>query len=320
MNNAYGELAIHRWMLRDSVRNEGYRRAIAQVVKPGDVVLDMGAGTGILSIFAAQAGARQVYAVERTEVVGVARRMIERNGFTDRITVVHEELESVRLPEKVDVIISEWMGGFGVDENMLAPLTIARDRWLKPGGKIIPNRVTAYIAPASVVDFDEAMAHWQARQHGVDLSVIAEITTNEMFMTQTYLTPDDLLAEAKVMWSHDAYTCSLEEADRSFESKQTFTSLHAGAFSGFVTWFAAELCEGMTLTNAVGAPDTHWGRILFPLDRAIEVTAGTPIQAELHCDPAGQGSCEFYWSAQIADGLREEHDTRRVRQSRRTQF
>lgn len=320
MNNAYGELAIHRWMLRDAVRNEGYRRAIAQVVKPGDVVLDMGAGTGILSIFAAQAGARKVFAVERTEVAGVARRMVTRNGFDDRIEVLQADLENVNLSEKVDVIISEWMGGFGVDENMLAPLIMARDRWLKPGGKIVPERVTAYIAPASVLDFDEAMTHWQSRPHGVDVSVIAEITTNEMFMTQTYLTPDDLLAEAKVMWSHDAYTCTLEEADRSFESKQTFTSQHPGAFSGFVTWFAAELCEGCTLTNAVGAPDTHWGRILFPLDHAIDVTTGTRIQAEVHCDPAGPGSCEFYWSAKIADGRVEEHDTRRARQSRRTQF
>src|SRR5687767_15956726 len=126
----YGELSIHRWMLRDERRNEAYQRALEHVVRPGDVVLDVGAGTGILSIFAAQSGARKVYAVERTQVADVARRMVERNGYTERIDVIQSDLEDVAVPEKVDVIVSEWMGGLGVDENMLAPLVMARDRWL----------------------------------------------------------------------------------------------------------------------------------------------------------------------------------------------
>src|SRR5579862_3570417 len=134
--STYSDLSVHRWMLRDSLRNEAYRRAIAHIVRPGHVVLDMGACTGILSIFAASAGARKVYAVERTEVAGVARRVIERNGQTERIEVLQSDLEDVALPEKVDVIVSEWMGGFGVDENVLAPLVMARDRWLKAGGTI----------------------------------------------------------------------------------------------------------------------------------------------------------------------------------------
>ncbi len=299
-------------MLRDRVRNEAYRRAIAHVVKPGDVVLDMGAGTGILSIFAAAAGARKVYAVERTAVAAVARRVIESNGYADRIEVLEADLENVTLPEKVDVIVSEWMGGFGVDENVLAALIMARDRWLNVGGKIVPGRVTAMIAPAAIPDFDEAIAYWRSRPHGVDMSVIASMTTQETFHTQTYLTPDALVADPQVMWSHDPYTCTLAEADRSFTTKLTFEVTRPGLISGFVTWFAAEMGDGTTLTNAVGAPDTHWGRTLFPLDSPIEVNAGASIQVELHCDPSAPGSCEFYWSAKIADRPLEEHNTRRV--------
>ena len=126
MPEAYAQLALHRRMLRDEVRNEAFRRAIAQVVGPGQVVLDMGAGTGILSIFAANAGARTVYAVERTDIVIVAREMVARNGFADRIEVIQADIEEVHLPEQVEVIVSEWMGGLGVDENMLAPLVMAR--------------------------------------------------------------------------------------------------------------------------------------------------------------------------------------------------
>ncbi len=305
-------------MLRDQLRNEAYRRAIAHVVKPGDVVLDMGAGTGILSIFAAAAGARKVYAVERTAVAGVARRVVESNGHADRIEVLESDLENVTLPEKVDVIVSEWMGGFGVDENVLAALIMARNRWLNVGGKIVPGRVTALLAPAAIPDFDQAIAYWRSRPHGVDMSVIADMTTQETFHTQTHLTPDALVADPQVMWSHDPYTCSLAEADHSFTTKLAFEVTRAGLISGFVTWFTAEMGDGGTLTNAVGEPDTHWGRTLFPLDCAIEVKIGTPIHVELHCDPSGWGSCEFYWSVKIADRPLEEHDTRRVWKRRAT--
>ena len=309
---AYAQLSVHRWMLRDHVRNEAYRRAISHVVKPGDVVLDMGAGTGILSIFAAAAGARKVYAVERTEVAGVARRVIECNGHAERIEVIQADLENARLPEKVDVIVSEWMGGFGVDENLLAALVMARQRWLNVGGKIVPGRVTAMLAPAAIPDFDEAIEYWRSRPHGVDMSVIASMTTQETFHTQTHLTPEALVADPQVMWSHDPYTCSLEEADHSFTTKRAFEVTRPGLISGFVTWFTAEMGDGGMLTNAVGALDTHWGRTLFPLDSAIEVTTGTPIDVELHCDPSGSGSCEFYWSVKIGDRPREEHNTRRA--------
>lgn len=315
----YGELSVHRWMLRDEQRNEAYRRALEHVVKPGDVVLDVGAGTGILSIFAAAAGARRVYAVERTAIAEVARRMIECNGHAACIEVLESDLEDVELPEKVDVIVSEWMGGFGVDENVLASVVMARDRWLEPGGTMVPGRVTAMLAPASIAEFDEAVAYWRSPRHGVDLSVIASLTTQETFHTQTHLTPADLVAPPQRMWAHDPGTCSLQEADQPFTTKLRFEAARAGTLSGFVTWFTAEMGDGNVLTNAVGAPDTHWGRTLFPLDHPIELVAGATFDVELHCDPSLPGSCEFYWSLKLADRPLEEHDTRRYRQDRARQ-
>ncbi len=228
MTEPYTQLSLHRWMLRDEVRNEAYRTAIVRAVKPGDAVLDMGAGTGILSIFAAQAGARKVYAVERTGIAAVARRMIERNGMSDRIEVIEGNLEDIDLPEKVDVLMSEWMGGLGVDENMLAPLMMARNRWLKPGGKILPERVTAILAPVWMRGFDEDLSHWRTRPHGVDMSVVADITAHEPLMTQMPIGPEDVLSTPQEMWSHDAYTCSLQEADSSFQSRLSFVAERAG--------------------------------------------------------------------------------------------
>lgn len=302
-------------MLRDRVRNEAYQRAIQAVVKPGDVVLDIGAGTGILSIFAAAAGARRVFAAERTSIATVAREMIARNGFADRIEILEGDVEDAVLPEKVDVIVSEWMGGFGVDENMLAPQVIARQRYLKPGGKMIPARVTAMIAPVAVPEFDDELEYWRSKPHGVDTSIIADFTANETFHTQTHLTLESLVAQPLAMWSHDPHTVTLEEADQSFKTSLTFTAMQAETISGFAAWFTADLGGGVELTNEVGAPDTHWGRTLFPLDQPTPVKEGDTIGLVLHCDPSHGGSCEMYWAVTIA-GKTREFDTRRSRHER----
>ena len=310
MTVTYSDLSMHRWMLRDTVRNESYRKALLHAVKPGDVVLDMGAGTGILSLFAAAAGARKVYAVERTPTANVARRIVATNGLADRIEVLQSDLEDVVLTEKVDVLVSEWMGGFGVDENMLAPLVMARMRFLAEGGRIVPASVTAVLAPAWVQRFDEDIAYWLTKPHGVDLSDLSVMRAQEILESHQDLTPADLLADAQPMWTHDAYTCTLEEADRAFESKLTFTTSKAGKLSGLAAWFTADMGGGEVLTNAVGAPDTHWGRTLFPLERTIEVVAGTKIEVELRCEPISLSGCEYYWSIRVNDGPLEEHDSR----------
>lgn len=318
MIEEYARLSIHRWMLLDEVRNEAFRRAIGAVVRPGDVVLDMGAGTGILAMFAAQAGAAKVHAVERTAIAEVARELIARNQLADRIEVHACDLEDVELPSKVDVIVSEWMGAFGVDENMLAPLVIARDRWLRKGGIIVPERVTAWLAPMWVVELDDEIRHWDSRPHGLDMRLVNELSTHEPVMTQWPVTPDDLVAPPQRMWSHDARECSLEIADGPFEARLTFTATRDARLSALAAWFDAVMCDGISLTNAVGAPRTHWGRLMLPLVRTHEVKRGATIRTELRCEPANAASSHIYWSLQIDDGPIERHDTRALRAARFT--
>jgi precorrin-6B methylase 2 len=311
MTEPYSHVSLHRWLLHDRIRNEAFRRALSAVVKPGDVVLDMGAGTGILSIFAAHAGASKVYAVERTEIAQVARRMIAQNGLSDRIVVVDGDLEDARLPEKADVLVSEWMGGIGVDENMLAPLVIARDRWLRPGGVIVPASVTAVLAPAWIEGLAADLAHWRARPHGVDMTVIADMTAHDSMLSQAPLGLSDLLAEPAELWTHVAATCTLEEADRPFEARRVFRARRAGKLSGLAAWFTSELAPGVTLTTAVGEPDTHWGHVLFPLYDTVVVTEGTPIEVDFRCEQSSPGSTEFAWAVRIGDRPVEEHHSRR---------
>ena len=116
------------------------------MVRPGDIVLDVGAGSGILSVFAARAGAAGVYAVERTSIAVLAEQLAAANEVAETVKVIQGDVMDIELPEQVDVIVSEWLGGFGIDEGMLAPVIAARDRWLKPGGVMIPHSVIAWAA------------------------------------------------------------------------------------------------------------------------------------------------------------------------------
>lgn len=136
-------------MLEDFKRTGAYYQActLNRAQFSGKTVLDVGTGSGILAIFAAKAGARKVYAVEATEMAGFAKKLIEANGLGDVIEVIQGVIESVELPEKVDIIISEWMGYFLLRESMLDSVLIARDRFLKPDGALYPSHARLFIAP-----------------------------------------------------------------------------------------------------------------------------------------------------------------------------
>jgi len=146
---SYSSFHIHEEMLKDTVRTRTYQRAIMD--NPMDfkdkIVMDIGAGTGILSIFAARAGAKHVYAIEFAEIAIFAREIIKRNGLEDKITVIKGKMEEITLPvPQVDIIISEWMGYFLLYESMLDSVLWARDKYLVPGGKMLPDRATLYVA------------------------------------------------------------------------------------------------------------------------------------------------------------------------------
>ena len=310
MGEFYGSLDIHRLMLRDDVRNQAYRQAILATVKSGDVVLDFGAGTGILSLFAAQAGAKKVYAVERTSIAAFTRKMVAKNGFQDRIEVIHGDMQAIRLPQKVDVIVSEWLGTYGVDENLLAPLLLARDRWLKPGGKMLPERVTAWMAPIWSSELDGDLNFWKSRPYGLDLSLLDDGAIPHLTWSRQPITADHLLAEPQPMWTTDVYHDSAEKAQLPFRASLRFTVTREGKLNALSAWFHAEFGSGITLTNAPDAPRTHWAQYIFPLRNALEVGPGMLIRVEFTCIPAMPGYCHQAWSVRIGDRAWEHHDTR----------
>ncbi|KAI1382756.1 S-adenosyl-L-methionine-dependent methyltransferase [Hypoxylon trugodes] len=149
---SYAGADIHETMLKDTVRTDAYRDFIYnnKHLFAGKTVLDIGCGTGILSMFCARAGAAKVIAVDASAIITKAQENIFHNGLSSVITCVHGRIEEASLPvDEVDIIVSEWMGYCLLFEAMLPSVLYARDKYLRPSGLLVPSHASIWVAPVA---------------------------------------------------------------------------------------------------------------------------------------------------------------------------
>lgn len=297
----YWNLCGHQPMLEDRVRCEAFCQALEAVVKPGCVVLDIGAGTGILSLFAARAGARVVYAVERTGVAKLAREIVAENGYADRIQVIQQDVQNVELPEKVDVIVSEWLGGYAVEENLLPVVVQARDRWLKPGGIMVPGLVTCWLAPVHDRQVRQDLDFWASYPYGFEFAAAERAVSRDYRCGCVQVKTEHLLAKAQEMWRVDSINFPYAQSLKPFVCHLEFVAEKTGPMNAIAAWFEAELAPGQILDIGPSAPDTHWGRTVFPVGVNLDVEAGTPITVDFTLVPKEIGKSLAIWKVTVGD-------------------
>ena len=181
--SGFDAASIHIKMLNDRARTEGYLAGIKEVVRPGDVVVDVGTGTGVLALAAARAGARHVYAIEASAIGRVAEAVFEANGLSDRITLMPGWSTQVSLPERADVLISEIIGNEPLGEQVLEVTSDALKRLTKPNARMVPGAVTIYGLPVTVPHevvakhffTEDAVKSWR-RRYGLDFSPLVQKT------------------------------------------------------------------------------------------------------------------------------------------------
>jgi SAM-dependent methyltransferase len=310
----YAEFEVHRSMIRDRVRTEAFQRAIESVVRSGDTVLDVGAGSGILSVFAARAGAARIYAVERTSIAVLAQDLAAANGVAEIVKVIHGDIMDVEPPERVDVIVSEWLGGFGIDEGMLVPVIVARDRWLKPGAVMIPRSVTAWAALVHDRYLGETVEFLRDNPYGLEPEDLVDKTVNEISYSGGFrhLAAGDRRSEPGRLWTTDADLIPLEKAQ---EPHQAETLLHVhdhGTANALALWFSAELAPGISLSVGPGDPPTHWGMTTAPLHRSVELTPGMVVRARIRTAPARPVGTWTSWAIAMPGAGWEEHDEQSI--------
>jgi SAM-dependent methyltransferase len=272
-------LSYHARLLGDLHRMDAYERAIRRLVRPGDVVLDVGCGTGILAMLAARRGAR-VHAVESMRVAHLARTLVAHNRLD--IQVHHADVRTLDPIEPVDLVISDFLGCFLVDDQML-PAIAAAGRWLKPSGRFCPSEVRLMVAPAG--DFALQNDVFDEPFYGVDLSPAMPEGLREC--ARANLAPSVMMAEPL---RYHTYTTPTET---SFDQTLQFTFSRAGRLRALAGWFEAQLAEEVTLTTAPGH-ETHWMQHLFPLP-PTEIAAGDALEIRLWL--ADQA---WHWSGAIA--------------------
>lgn len=315
----YARLLHQQNMLQDTVRTESYRRAIVNNATDFEnrVVLDVGSGTGILSFFAAQAGAGRIYAVEASAMAAKAARLVEAAGnaalasregsgsrrlyFEDsvpavavaagRILVVKGRVEDVSLPEQVDIIVSEPLGFFLVHERMLEALVRARDRFLRPGGRVFPTAASLYVLPvtdAPLWNEQAAKANfWRNTNfYSVDFSALYEEALDEYFGQAIvgYFSMDNALADQPCAKHFDFESVSIRELRR-FEVRLDFVATKTAVVHGLGCWFDAHFhgsVEKLTLSTGPSQPGTHWYQCRLLFRHPIAVNASQRLTGHIH--------------------------------------
>lgn len=280
----------HKMIITDKVRTGAYQKAILETVKEGDVVVDLGTGSGILAFFACQAGARRVYAIEKEEIIEVAKVIARSNGLKKRIVFIKDVSTEVILPEKVDVIVSELIGYFAIEENLLHFIPDARDRFLKAKGALIPSSIEMILAPVEAPDICKQIDFCTENVYGVNFLPVRDITINHLYVDIGPVNPKGYLSTPLSIKKIDFYKA---EGEIHLDSTVSFEAKRPGTLHGLVGWFEAQLSKNIILSTAPDKPATHWKNAFFPIEKPVAVLEADTIEVNIRAIPRGKN---IIWS------------------------
>ena len=283
-------------MVFDAHRNELYAKAIRELTTPESVVLDLGAGLGIHGLIAAAANVKKVYLVEPESVIRLALEVAKANGLADRVEVFEAPVEQISLPEPVDLIVSVFTGDLLYSEDLLPSLFYARDRYLRPGGRMVPDRAELVLVPVSAPAIHEKYsACWAQPGGGIDFSSVRRFAANDIYWLRREESKTDFLAEPAVVSSLDLMTST----DADCNGKAGVRVHHTGLCHGLMAWIKMRLGQAW-LSTSPDAPEVHWSPVFLPLDPPVELQAGEEIILGLN-RPAGG---DWTWTLEGQSGTR----------------
>jgi len=296
----YGE------MIADKVRMNAFEEAIRRVVRPGDVVVDLGAGTGIMSLLACKYGASTVYAIEPSDFVHVAAQVVAENGFANRVRFYQGDSRQVELPERSDVIVSDLRGPVPWCHGHIPAIADARERFLKNGGTMIGRRDVVFGALIEAPGaYRRVLSPWSEGPLGFRMNAAVQAALNQR--SEQVLNAGQLVGNPCEVATLDYFTLSSSDLDAQFE----IITDRVATVHGLVLWFEAELAEGVRLSTSpnVEAP-TVYGNLFFPLNEIFRVGPGSKVGVRLVAKDVGD---EHHWSWITSWG--EEPDCQIQRQS-----
>lgn len=284
--NLYEFPSIHSDMIYDEHRVGAYRQAIERTVKEGDVVVDVGTGTGILAFLCLQAGAARVHAIDRSPVINWARRLAETNGMMDQIIFHQRDSRDVNLGEQADVIVSELIGHLAFEEGMVESISDAMERFLKPDGSLIPQAVTLYAAPVCEREIYESCIDGWKPAYGIDYSVMREQALGTSYITE--INERDLLAKHQPIFSVDFR----RKIQVEINAERVFKIYREGYVNGLAFWFDSTLADVVRLSSGPWS-NTHWKQCFSPLRSPRRVTSGEELRVAFTMTLCDRPSSKF---------------------------
>ena len=272
------EIELHRKLLGDKVRNDALGQALARVLKPGMSVADIGAGTGFLSFLARQLGAKQCHLYEYSGALALAQELARRNGITG-LTFINAHSSEVKKPPKADVVISETLGNFALEEGLLETLVDAR-RFLKPGGVLIPAALTQFVAPVVRPNLQLGIDVFGGIGHDLDFAPAREAALNNMYVRT--VAPADLPGETAAReWDRISFAPAGKPPSSQRRGAASWDDLAGRTVHGLALWWQVELVDGVALSTSPFAPPTHWEQVYLPLLAPVTLAKGQQLDVSL---------------------------------------
>jgi SAM-dependent methyltransferase len=297
------QIEFQRLILADRVRNEALESALERVIVRGrTTVADLGSGTGFLSFLASRLGAKRCWLYETSELLELSKELARKNGVKN-LTFVHAHSTEVKSPPQVDVVISETLGNFALEEGLLETLQDGR-RFLKPDGVMIPQRLRQKVAPIVTPRLSASVDIWGAIGFGLDFEPARSVSLQNVYVRS--IRPEDLLAAPDASRTWDAIDFKRDTESRRAATAEWSFPLPA-VVHGFALWWECDLVEGVTLSTAPDAPPTHWEQIFLPPVEPISLNAGERLRLRLEVDTRPEVKINLAWKTSLVDRKGKAH-------------
>jgi len=293
--NYYARLLLGKHRIR------AFQSALESTVRPGDVVVEIGAGLGTYSFFAARSGAKRVYAIEKEKVIQVAERLAAQNGLAEKITFVPGDSMEVELPEKGDLLVLEHFSSLFVRRGIEELMHDALQRHLKEAGRVMPQAVSLFMAPIGDEKVWKTCLNLEDDKYqlcGLDLSLLRQMMLDSPHVRA--IEPEALLAEPRIL-----KTINLKQPkDYLFDEVLAVKIDRSGTMYGIAGWFDLHLTETLILSNGPSNAASTWAQVFFPFSNPLSVMQDETVILRLSCTRSAHTRDIWWtWQASTSSGV-----------------
>ncbi len=296
-------IEYHRSLIADRVRIAAFEQALARTIVKGEsVVVDIGTGTGLLAFIAAKLGAKKVYAYEMNEIGAVAEKLKSLNKLRN-VELIPGRSTEIIDPPRGDIVVTETLGNFALEEFLVETMNDARTRHVKPGGALIPGAVEQFVCPVTGPRLHQELTAWDRIGYGLDFAPARIMSLNNVYIR--VIKPNELLEGGKAAecWDRPDFQVANRMARK---GAAQWRMRRAETVYGLGLWWTAALAEGVTLTTSPLSEPTHWEQLFFPALEPLRLEAGETLAAEIRSKSSEEGGTDIAWSLAVVTAKGKE--------------